>query len=585
MCDGIIDCEDNTDEANCNQTKSDNHPLSGWKEVDECAQHEFACLDPFECIPDFLLCDGIPHCFDKTDELNCSMINATRFDMNETVICEHPDRLCGFSRQCISVNQLCDGKNDCEDTTDEGFLCADKLCERDHECSHRCHNTPEGYICSCPDHLFLQPNGKRCSMQHACEHWDSCSQVCETSGKGYECRCLEGFDLAYDKFTCKSTAPDEPYVIFTNRQDIKGINLKTLEVGNFYTSLRNIIALDFLYINKTSIEIYWTDVIDDKIYRGQLMGESLRNVEAVIHSGLSTTEGLAVDWVGKNLYWIDSNLDQIEVAKLNGSFRRTLIAGNMESPRAIALDPREGLLFWTDWDDNSPRIERASMSGEGRRMISTSWQLSAGWPNGLTLDYTQKRVYWVDAKSDSISSTMYDGSEHHVVLRNKDILSHPFAISVFENHVYWTDWRSTSVIRANKWNGSDIQVLQRTTSQPFGIQVLHSSRQPWQPNPCGENNGGCSHLCLLSGRGTFKCECPHVMRLDPSDERNCVANEQVLLFVMVDEIRGIDLHQPNHHTIPTIRQSPRVSGFDNQLEVTGDYNQNFNSLVSGTATH
>ncbi|XP_043066692.1 low-density lipoprotein receptor-related protein 1 isoform X1 [Drosophila bipectinata] len=558
MCDGIIDCEDNTDEANCNQTKSDNHPLNGWKEVDECAPHEFACLDPFECIPDYLRCDGIPHCFDKTDEFNCSTINASRFDMNETVICEHPDRLCGFSRQCISVNQLCDGKNDCEDTTDEGFLCADKLCERDNECSHRCHNTPEGYICSCPDHLFLQPNGKRCSMQHACDHWDTCSQVCETSGKGYECRCLEGFDLAYDKFTCKSTAPDEPYVIFTNRQDIKGINLKTLEVSNFYTSLRNIIALDFLYINKTSIEIYWTDVIDDKIYRGQLMGESLRNVEAVIHSGLSTTEGLAVDWVGKNLYWIDSNLDQIEVAKLNGSFRRTLIAGNMESPRAIALDPREGLLFWTDWDDNSPRIERASMAGEGRRMISTSWQLSAGWPNGLTLDYTQKRVYWVDAKSDSISSTMYDGSEHHVVLRNKEILSHPFAISVFENHVYWTDWRSTSVIRANKWNGSDIQVLQRTTSQPFGIQVLHSSRQPWEPNPCGEKNGGCSHLCLLSGRGTFKCECPHVMRLDPSDERSCVPNEQVLLFVMVDEIRGIDLHQPNHHTIPTIRQSPRL---------------------------
>ncbi|XP_034653858.1 prolow-density lipoprotein receptor-related protein 1 isoform X1 [Drosophila subobscura] len=558
MCDGIHDCEDFSDEANCNQTKSDNHPVSGWKELGECAAFEFACQDPFECIPDFLRCDGIPHCYDKTDESNCTTIHATKFDMNETVICEHPDRVCGFSRQCISVAQLCDGKNDCEDTTDEGFLCADKLCEHGHECSHNCHNTPEGYICSCPDHLFLQPNGKRCNMQHACDHWDTCSQVCQTNGKGYDCRCLEGFDLAYDKFTCKSTAPDEPFVIFTNRQDIKGINLKTMAVGTLYTSLRNIIALDFLYSNESSVEIYWTDVIDDKIYRGELVGESLRNVEAVIHSGLSTTEGLAVDWVGKNLYWIDSNLDQIEVAKLNGSFRRTLIAGNMESPRAIALDPREGLLFWTDWDDNSPRIERASMAGEGRRIISTSWQLSTGWPNGLTLDFTQKRVYWVDAKSKSISSIKYDGSEHHVVLRQPDILSHPFAISVFENYVYWTDWRTTSVIRANKWNGSDVQVLQRTQSQPFGIQVLHSSRQPWERNPCGDNNGGCSHLCLLSGRGTFKCECPHVMRLDPSDERNCVPNEQVLLFVMVDEIRGIDLHQPNHHTIPTIRQSPRL---------------------------
>lgn len=42
------------------------------------------------------------------------------------------------------------------------------------------------------------------------------------------------------------------------------------------------------------------------------------------------------------------------------------------------------------------------------------------------------------------------------------------------------------------------------------------------------------------------------------DNRTCVANEQVLLFIMGDEIRGIDLMQPNHHTIPTIRQSPQV---------------------------
>lgn len=48
------------------------------------------------------------------------------------------------------------------------------------------------------------------------------------------------------------------------------------------------------------------------------------------------------------------------------------------------------------------------------------------------------------------------------------------------------------------------------------------------------------------------------MRLDHTDNRTCVANEQVLLFIMGDEIRGIDLMQPNHHTIPTIRQSPQV---------------------------
>lgn len=101
----------------------------------------------------------------------------------------------------------------------------------------------------------------------------------------------------------------------------------------------------------------------------------IRDVDAVIQSGLSTAEGLAVDWIGQNLYWVDSNLDQIEVARVNGSFRRTLVAGEMTSPRAIALDPCQGLLFWTDWDNNNPRIERCSMAGAHRRIIIQAMNL------------------------------------------------------------------------------------------------------------------------------------------------------------------------------------------------------------------
>lgn len=47
------------------------------------------------------------------------------------------------------------------------------------------------------------------------------------------------------------------------------------------------------------------------------------------------------------------------------------------------------------------------------------------------------------------------------------------------------------------------------------------------------------------------------MRLD-TDNRTCIANEQVLLFIMGSEIRGVDVLQPNHHTIPTISHSTQV---------------------------
>lgn len=47
------------------------------------------------------------------------------------------------------------------------------------------------------------------------------------------------------------------------------------------------------------------------------------------------------------------------------------------------------------------------------------------------------------------------------------------------------------------------------------------------------------------------------MRLD-ADNHTCVPNEQVLLFIMGSEIRGVDVLQPNHHTIPTISHSAHV---------------------------
>ena len=81
-------------------------------------------------------------------------------------------------------------------------------------------------------------------------------------------------------------------------------------------------------------------------------------------------EGLAVDWIGENLYWIVSDSDQIEMCDLRSGggksvTRRTVVSGGgMESPRSLALDPRAGLLFWTDWDAAAPRIESCDMSGE-----------------------------------------------------------------------------------------------------------------------------------------------------------------------------------------------------------------------------
>ena len=217
------------------------------------------------------------------------------------------------------------------------------------------------------------------------------------------------------------------------------IDIRRGVVHPLISSLKDTIVVDFFHQPNETL-IYWTDWADDSIYSASLSSDaSMSNIKVVVHSSLTSAEGLAVDWIGGNLYWIQSNLDQIEVSKLNGSFRQTLIAGRMERPRALALEPREAMLFWTDWDPaGNPRIERCSMDGNesNRQVIYNVSNYGGAWPNGLTVDYQARRIYWTDARSDSIHTAKYDGSDPREVLRGHQYLSHPFSLAVFD-----TDWR------------------------------------------------------------------------------------------------------------------------------------------------
>jgi len=62
----------------------------------------------------------------------------------------------------------------------------------------------------------------------------------------------------------------------------------------------------------------------------------------IISSDVKHLNGVAIDWVARNLYWTDTGTDTIEVSRLNGSSRKVLISENLDEPRAIALEPTRG---------------------------------------------------------------------------------------------------------------------------------------------------------------------------------------------------------------------------------------------------
>lgn len=69
--------------------------------------------------------------------------------------------------------------------------------------------------------------------------------------------------------------------------------------------------------------------------------EALGTGQTVVVSGLDSPDGLACDWLGKKLYWTDSETNRIEVANLDGTSRKVLFWMDLDQPRAIALNPAQ----------------------------------------------------------------------------------------------------------------------------------------------------------------------------------------------------------------------------------------------------
>ena len=89
-------------------------------------------------------------------------------------------------------------------------------------------------------------------------------------------------------------------------------------------------------------------------------------------------------------------------------------------------------IFWTD-SGQSPKIERATLNGEGRTTIVSSGLL---WPNDVVIDFSSNQLFWVDGSLAKVETADYNGKTRRLIFRSNG--THPFGVSVLFNTLYWT---------------------------------------------------------------------------------------------------------------------------------------------------
>lgn len=198
------------------------------------------------------------------------------------------------------------------------------------------------------------------------------------------------------------------------------------------------------------------------------------------------------------------------------------------------------------------------MDGTNREIIA---QDKIGWPNGLTIDYATKQVYWADARLDYIGAVDYFGKGRRRIVEG---VRHPFALTLFEENLYYTDWTHRGVVRVSKLGSKAAGklVIKDNLSRPMDIHVYHMSRQPPAFNPCEVDNGGCQHLCVIVPGKKSACLCNYQYEL-AKDGKSCHIIDSFLLYARSTELRGISLSlSPKHDVVLPILGMNNVVGVD-----------------------
>ncbi|XP_069689840.1 proto-oncogene tyrosine-protein kinase ROS isoform X2 [Periplaneta americana] len=238
------------------------------------------------------------------------------------------------------------------------------------------------------------------------------------------------------------------------KSDVTGENVETL-IHN--TNLKDIYGnyhitdiawyKDKLYLVTNTTHVYWYNLTSHDT--GQL-----REMDSV--------GSIAVDWIGKKLYWSNPKQQLITRGNLNGAQQEPLPI--LTVAKELNIDAIQAYIYWS----TGHAVECARLNGKNRRTYYPAELFSGKQVMGLTLDVDQRAVYWIVRSYEG--STLFRAPTAEEIPHGEEIfpkrmsLQHPHMqgpLCYFSDHLLWLQDDRNGVI--GDLNGQNTAVISGTS--------------------------------------------------------------------------------------------------------------------------
>uniref|UniRef100_F6V4V0 VPS10 domain-containing protein n=1 Tax=Ciona intestinalis TaxID=7719 RepID=F6V4V0_CIOIN len=226
------------------------------------------------------------------------------------------------------------------------------------------------------------------------------------------------------------------------------------------------------------------------------------NSTTLFNPGSRIIRSLSVDWLSRNIYWCDGN---VNVINMEGKFVRML-----ENPQCLyrqtymTIDPTHGYIY-TACSSNTTHVAIIyRMNMDGTNVTALIHTLHRSDVHNMKLDLPSDNLYWF--QSSRVFHAFLDGTRIRTLARLPD---HTTTIDVFKSKLYWMNTGDMIYFRDKYSVDTDHLMIGSNYFQVSMYLIFTRQSQSAHPSPCLTQK--CTQLCTAvpttTGHMTGKCMC------------------------------------------------------------------------------